>query len=303
MNSKILIIISVFFFSVILWVFVSFSEEYSIQISFPVDLKTNSSLYKVSSFNPSELNFTIKGKGWQLIKFAFGYKNKYRIWITSSKDNDKILSRNYLKYNSWLTNLVQVISVEPEVISIKIEKGLYKKVLIKPDIDITYKEGFGLVSDIKIIPDSLMIYGPSSRIALIQSISTDKIKLNNVEENQNLTVKLRRPDFINIPIQEVEISFEVEKIVDRQIDDVQVEIINLPLNKDLILSAQKISLILKGGIQKLANLKSSDILAQIDYNDAINDSLGFLIPEVSLPNRIDLIEIKPNKLKYIIKEN
>ena len=303
MNSKILIIISVFFFSVILWIFVSLSEEYSIQISFPVDIKTNSTSYKVSSFNPSELNFTIKGKGWQLIKFAFGYKNKYRIWITSSKDSDKILSRNYLKYNSWLTNLVQVISVEPEVISIKIEKGLYKKVLIKPDIDITYKEGFGLVSDIKIIPDSLMIYGPSSRIALIQSISTNKIKLNNIEENQNLTIKLRKPDFINVPIEEVEISFEVEKIVDRQIDDVQLEIINLPSNKDLILSAQKISLVLKGGIQKLANLKASDILAQIDYNDAIKDSLGFLIPEVSLPNRIDLIEIKPNKLKYIIKEN
>lgn len=303
MKSKVIIIFLLFIFSMILWSFVTLSEEYSTQITSPISIKTNSSFQKVSSITPTEVNFTIKGKGWQLLKFIFGFNESFKVQLNTVEEINKVNIRNYLKYNPWLTNSIQVISIEPEVISIKAEKAFTKVVPVIADLDLKFKDGYGLVSDIYINPDSINIYGPWSKTVLIQGVKTEKIILKDLEENVSITAKLIKPQFINFLSDEAEIKFEVEKIVDKQISGVEISIINLPPNKEILLSSEKLDLVLKGGIQKLANLKPDNIQAKIDYNDAENDSLGFLIPEIILPSKVELIEMKPPKLKYIIKQN
>ena len=42
--------------------------------------------------------------------------------------------------------------------------------------------------------------------------------------------------------------------------------------------------------------------AKINYKDAVADTLGGIIPEIIVPTHTKLIDIKPNKLEYIIKQ-
>jgi len=302
MKSKAIIILSLFVFSLVLWIFVTLSKEYTTQLRVQISVNSNLANVKVSSINPSYLNISIKGKGWQMIKYLGGTSEKFYVEINNAKETNRFDLKNHLRFNPWLTNSVQVISLDPEVITVKSERAFSKKIPILPDLELYFKDGYGLVSEIKVVPDSIMIYGPWSKILLTPVIKTEKLVFNNLEEKISTSAKLINPEFITFSTSGVEISFDVEKIVDRQFDQIEVQTINIPSNKELLLSAEKISLVLKGGIQKLANLKSQELKAVIDYNDAINDSLGYLIPKISLPPNFELIEIKPNKIKYIIKQ-
>jgi len=302
MKSKVISIITVFVFSILLWVFVSLSDEYSSQFSVPIVIKNLPENSKVSLVEPSRVNILIKGKGWQLLQFDFGKEKNYVIDLKKHSNVNTILTRNFLSNNNWLTTNTQVISLEPELIKIKTEKAFSKKAKIFPDIILSFKENYGLVSDVSCNPDSIQIFGPWSKTLLIEEIKTEKVKLTNVESSQNILAKLVKPNFINFNLDEVEVKFEVEKIVDKLFENVKIQKLNVPFNKDLILSPASISIVLKGGIQKLALMKSDDIKASIDYNQVIYDSLGVIEPKINLQKYFEVIDVLPNKIKYIIKQ-
>ncbi|MCF6241257.1 MAG: hypothetical protein L3J74_07925, partial [Bacteroidales bacterium] len=65
--------------SIILWVFVSFSNDYTTSLRVPIEftnIKEGNSLLSQSN---SEIGITIKGQGWALAQIAFGPKTKFRI--------------------------------------------------------------------------------------------------------------------------------------------------------------------------------------------------------------------------------
>jgi len=127
MKSKVISIITVFVFSILLWVFVSLSDEYSSQFSVPIVIKNLPENSKVSLVEPSRVNILIKGKGWQLLQFDFGKEKNYVIDLKKHSNVNTILTRNFLSNNNWLTTNTQVISLEPELIKIKTEKAFSKK--------------------------------------------------------------------------------------------------------------------------------------------------------------------------------
>lgn len=302
MKYKAISIITIFIFSVLVWVFVSFSYEYSMHVSVPVVIKNLSKNSQVSLIKPSKINVLLKGKGWQLIQYSFGNVQNYVIDVQKSHNITKLVTKKYLSNNDWLTSNVEVISIDPEIIKIKVEKEYSKKVKIYPDINPIFKEGYGLVSEIICNPDSVLIFGPWSKTILIDQIKTEKTKLDNVESSQSLILKLLKPEYISLEKEETEVTFSVDRIVDKRFDNVEIQKINVPANHELILYPSRIAVVLKGGIQKLANLKSEDIHAVIDYNQAVADSVGALEPTINIEKYFKIIDIIPNKIKYIIKQ-
>jgi len=302
MKSKLISIITVFVFSVLLWVFVSLSNEYSNQYSFPILVRNLPENSKVSSVEPSRVSILIKGKGWNLLKFDFGKEEYFVIDLKRHQNINSVLTRKYLADNSWLTSDAQVISIEPEIIKIKTEKAFSKKVKITPNVFLSFRENYGLVSDIICKPDSVEIFGPWSRTILIDEIKTEKVILNEIETGQSFSVKLIKPQFISFNLEETEVSFEAEKMVDKLFENVEIDKLNVPSNKELLFSPTKVSVVLKGGIQKLASMKSQDFKVFVDYNKVINDSLGTIEPQIQLQKYFEVIDVIPNKIKCIIKQ-
>ena len=64
----------------------------------------------------------------------------------------------------------------------------------------------------------------------------------------------------------------------------------------------KIDVVLRGGINLLGKLNSSDIKAYVDFSQALNDTLGGIEPYFEIPPFTTIIDKKPGKLEYIIKQ-
>lgn len=302
MKRKIITISLIVSFSVLLWVFVSFSGEFSITLNLPTQVIDIPENYSVSSMSANDVSISLKGQGWQLAQHTLGRDPKFFIPSPTEIGDQEISIRNMIYANSWLSSTLQLAEILPEKLSITIEKTESKMVEVVPVISLGYKPGYGLVSPIKIEPDSVLITGPESIIRNLNMINTEGRIISNLENESSMVLGLKPPKFTNVIIGECTVYFDIQKIVDKEFEELHITTQNIPSRYELILSPNKLSIILRGGISKLSKLKSEDIAVYVKFEQAINDTSGGIEPIIELPEFTSLIDVKPNRLEYIIKK-
>ncbi|MCB9209955.1 MAG: hypothetical protein H6609_11300, partial [Ignavibacteriales bacterium] len=215
MERKIITISLIVLFSVLLWIFVSFSGDFSISLNLPIQVIDVPENYSVSSVSANEVAISLKGQGWQLAQHTLGRDPKFFIPSPLELGQKDISARNVLHANSWLASTLQLVEISPEKIQITVEQTKSKKVEIVPVLALSYKPGYGLVSPIIIEPDSIEIVGPKSIIDDINIINTKNKALSNLEEKTSINLGVEIPRFISTDVNDCSISFEVQKIVDK----------------------------------------------------------------------------------------
>jgi len=302
MKKKVLTIGLIVCFSVLLWVFVSFSGEFSITLNLPTQVIDIPENHSVSSVSASSVSISIKGEGLQLAQHTFGRDPKFFIPSPNEAGEKEISSRNVLHVNSWLSTTLQLAEISPEKIKVKIEETISKKVEIIPVLSLTYKPGYGLVSPINIEPDSVVVSGPKSLINEISIINSVGKSLLNLESESSIVLDIVTPKYVNLNVTECKINFDVQKIVDKTFENVIVSTKDIPSRYELNLAPAKITLVLRGGISQLSKMKNNDLNVFVNFEQAINDTVGAIEPKINIPQFTSLIDIKPSRLEYIIKK-
>ena len=103
-------------------------------------------------------------------------------------------------------------------------------------------------------------------------------------------------------VNECQVSFDVQKIVDKSFENLIIETRNIPSRYELIVAPTKLSLILRGGIGQLSKLKNDDLKVYVNFEQAITDTSGAIEPKIEIPEFTSIIDIKPSRLDYIIKK-
>jgi YbbR domain-containing protein len=167
---------------------------------------------------------------------------------------------------------------------------------------LVYKDGFGLVSNYKITPDSIEIFGPGAIINNIDSIMTEPLQLQNISENIKDELTLIIPQGVESKRRRCELQFEVQKIVETMINDIVIEPLNVPQLKEIDFYPNKISVTLRGGIQRLGKITKDSIRAYINYWDVINDDGKSVKPKIEIPKYTSLLNTEPKYIELIIKQ-
>lgn len=301
MKKNLHIIILSVIFSIILWISISLSNDYYATFNVPVKLINLPSGYSTASNFPENISVKLKGKGWKLLGVNLSAKSEYNI---SVEDSGKISVNlyNYLAENQWLTSDVDVIDISPDTLSFYVEKDFMKKVAIIPDLNLNFKSGYGLAAPLTILPDSTTVYGPRSVVRNLSSVLTQRKKFVDLDNQLVDLIPLENLPGVIYKDREVKISLNVQKIVDKVFDNVLIRIIDLPVDRDVVLLPNKISVSIKAGIEILGKMNKNDIKAYINYRDVVLDTLGSITPRIELPENTSLEYIKPERLRYIIKK-
>jgi YbbR domain-containing protein len=303
MKPKILTIALSTIFSIILWVYVSFSYEYTTSIRVPVkfnDIKEgNALLYTSSKF----VNISLKGQGWVLAQISFGPETVFNISTNEQVGVQNVDTRIALSENDWISSSLGVSLITPADINYKIERLNYKDVPLELDVQLSIKKGYGLVENIVLSSDSVRISGPQSLIKSIESVRTENYLFENVDETINYPLLIKPIEYISFDKKFVSVDYVVQKIVDKTFNNVPVTTINVPSRRELELFPNNIDITLKGGLNNLGLMTSDSLKATIDFNDAFLDTLGIVTPKITVPKFTTLKAVKPATLKYIIKQN
>ncbi len=302
MKKNIHIVIISLFFSFIIWGSISLSKDYYITIDIPVRIINFPPNYSSGSQLPEKISAKIRGNGWKLISLNLSSEQEYFVSAGSDTGKKYINLYNSLTDNQWLASDMEVLKIIPDTLSIYIEKVTEKKVRILPDLDLDFKQGYGLASEILLSPDSTQIVGPMSVLRDLNFIQTERTEISKLDSRKFEMAKVKNIRGITTDISEVTINLDVQKIVDKNFDNLPVTIIDIPGDREVVLLPNRVSIGIHGGINILGKLNENNFKAYIYYRDVVLDTLGSVTPNIEIPANTSLIYIKPERLRYIIKK-
>lgn len=296
-----IIIISVLF-SITVWVSIALSDEYYSIYKLPIAIIDLPSGYTVGNDLPETITVRLKGDGWKLMSFELGSS---KFFFVSVKGDSGLITANLLnnvENNPWFTAGINILDISPKSLRIVVEPIAEKKLKIIPELNLDFKEGYSLASKVSVQPDSILVRGPASVIRRMETFRTKEITLKNLDQKTTFLAELEELRGFETEQKFVSITLDVQRIVENSISDIPVNVINKPENVDVILIPNTINCTFRGGVNILGKVTLGDIIATVDYNTVIADTLGFVRPEIQSPENINLLSVKPDKLKYVIKK-
>jgi YbbR domain-containing protein len=300
-NTKILILSFIFAFA--LWLYINLNLSYSLDLSIPVEVQS-SKLQALSGEIPNSIDVTVKGKGWDLINILISKNLKYNLDISRFKKDSRIITEQFVNERLNLNPNVTILKITPDTINIDFDKIYEKLVPVKNNIVVNLKEGYSIVGKPVLNPDSVKIQGASSLVNKIKSFPTETRVFNDVNSNLGGVVNLKDTlsNLIKLEVKQVSFNYNIQLSAEKNFDDIVVDIINAPEDKEVLLIPSKVNVSVRGGVEKLAQISSSDIIVSIEFEKIENDTLGYVIPDVKIPAETNLLKIDPQKLQYIIKK-
>ena len=250
---------------------------------------------------PEKIQLRVKGQGWRLVSINVGPETEFRVSVEGDSGRQNINLYNYLESNRWLLSDVEIINISPDSIGFFVERIISKKLPVVSGLELDYKPGYGLASNIIFKPDSVVVSGPFSLLKNIIEIKTSDKSLIALDSKTETEVNLPRMNGFNFSATLIEVILDIQRFVDKQFENIIVDVIDIPSRKEVVLLPNKIGFNVRGGIDILGKLKPDQFRAYVRFQSLVQDTTGSVTPILEMPKNVTLQYLKPDRLRYVIR--
>ena len=278
----------------VLWFAFSMQESYTQVIEFRtqvIDLPGDKAL---TVLPPSTLKVQVEGEGVQVLRLFY---NPPIVPISATPGE-----LDLFVIASEAVNNVSIQSVTPRNARIDIEERVFKRVPIREDIDIQMANGFGMIGDFVISPDSVTISGASSIVDGISEWRTSRRTLGALSDSLDAMIALSDSlgGLIQLERTEVRVKANIQEFTEAT-RNVEVRSIGLAENQQVrfVPSTVEIKFLVPLS-QYDAALSAPDFYVFVPYSDTQRDEQGLVYPMLHSPDGLTIREarIDPLGLKY-----
>lgn len=301
MRKKIYIFVASIVFAVILWGAISLSDLFYTNIYVKLTLTNFPPGYTTGSPVPEKIKLRVRGQGWKLVSLNIGPEAEFRVSVGGDSGRQQISLYNFIETNRWLLSDVDIINLYPDSIKFFVEKIISKKLLVTSGLDLEFKPGYGLATDIIFKPDSITVWGPKSLLSRMNEIRTIGSIPEPLDSRTATTVSLPSLRGFTYSSNSIEVILDVQRIVDKQFDNIPVMVLDKPSTREVVLLPNTVNVNIRGGIVILGKLKTEDFRAFVRYQNVVQDTTGSVSPEIILPKNVTLQFLKPDRLRYVIR--
>jgi hypothetical protein len=295
------------FFAIGLWGYTSLNLNYVTFVQVPLEIILPENRAKENEL-PSNVSLKVRGTGWHLFYLIF-FNSSAKCYLDLSQT--QVTKEEYkISRNDLIKSVIDLISVEtidviPE--SVTLISGLKeeKKVPVIPNIMVNTREFFCKVGAIKLVPDSVIIWGNKKVIDSINEWKTEPLVMNDLHSFITVPVKLFDTLSNRVQLSELNVNanINVQQISEITIDNIPIIIKGGSIKSNQILMPSQISVTIRGGIDIISKLSNDVILPTLDYLEIIDDSIGILKPSIILPRDVTLVRVSPPYIYHIIRES
>lgn len=202
--------------AMIFWIFNAFNKEYSANLSFPILFEFDGERYVPAEHFPKFVTLNVKGIGWDLIRRRVGLKEpEIIIPLDRPAEVKKIVAATLIPILTPQVGNLKINFVATDTLYLDVDKRDSHRYSLKADVSsITFREGYGRISPIVVLPDSVKLEGPQRHLhALIDSILL-KVEAENVSENFRQEVEITFPgsEFVKRDPPLAQVMFEVGQV-------------------------------------------------------------------------------------------
>ncbi len=219
-----------FLTAIIFWLFSALNKNHTTNITFPLQFEFDNSRYLPIAI-PKSARMNVTGNGWDLLRKSLGVRlPTLLVPLDRPVEVKKMPGNTLLSLVSGQLGSLKINYVVGDTLDLKIDLRYLRKYKLVADLtNFSYKRGYGRLSPVVILPDSIEIEGPKGILtnfpdSITISISENKVNEDFREEKEvvvpNVELVKRNP-----PV--AEIRFEVGE-VEELIWKLKLDLLNKP---------------------------------------------------------------------------
>lgn len=287
--------------AIIFWFFSALNKNYQTNLRFPVQFNFDRERFIPVEALPENVFMNVSGNGWDLLRKSVGFRVPPMILsLDRPTEVKKVVGSTLPALLAGQLGNLQINYVVTDTLYLNIDpidEHLFKVAV--DDSEITFREGYGRLSPIVVLPDSIKLTGPEKILHELPGKLVIKISDKEINENyrEEIEVPVGNDHLIqrNPPV--VEVIFEVGEFdeIDHKIKLELSDVRNKRVN--VVRDSVKCTLYLpRNKIEDLRNLQPP-LVATISVGELTKGN-HFLMPQVhGLPTYAKLTSIDSVALK------
>lgn len=173
---------------------------------------------------PDTLIISLTGKGWKFLSGnLFTHLSSLTIDLSFlSRQHSGVVAHSAYRFVSRIPEFnspdVKILRIEPDTIRFFLSENYSVRVPVKADVFISFKKQYMIAGDIKILPDSISVFGSLQAISALTSITTSPVKLEMVSATVDTLAPFHLPQGVrcNLKKQQVRILIPVAEFAEKQ---------------------------------------------------------------------------------------
>ena len=295
-----------------LWLFVVTGSEYVHVMKLPIILRNLQTGRVLAEPIPEYAEVRMRGTGRQFLnnmltttfadkgimlemgRIRFYYEFALEPYLRSYPDRLEVP-------RDFGLELVEIIS--PDTVRVRLDSFREKEVPVRPRVTISTDPGYIQVGELIIDPPRVTISGPASILDSFEELYTEEksfeARKNNVRET--IAIVIDQPQLLQISQPEIELRASIQSIGERRVEDIEVEVRNVPENLKAIVNPPTVSIELQGGIAFLTGLTGKNIDASIDYAKDWKENQQVYQLKIEVPKDvINWKSLTPSEVEVIV---
>ncbi len=291
-------------FGTILWISVSMREQYQITVELPLSIEGVPDGWAIRTPFPHTLQLKLSGDGWQLAALRLGADLRLSLPASSFSQNRRLVLVNEVADRFSFRPGIHVVSVVPETLSVDLGRAARRVVPVEADCSFSYGDGYGPVGPVSVSPESVTVGGAESLLRTIVSWRTEYRRFENLRAPLDADIPLATvgPYLLTLTPPAVKIRLQVESFAEKTFAGLPVEVRLLPPNREVLLVPPRIDVVARAGIRQLSNLADTSFHVSVSYPTILADTLGTIEPQVAVPQGVQVVRKRPDRLTYIIRK-
>ena len=203
--------------AMVFWIFNAFNKNYSTNVRFPLLFEFDGEKYAPAEHLPKTVNLNVSGNGWDLFRKHLGVKvPPVIIPLERAKEIKKIVGSTLAPMLATQVGNLKINYVVTDTLYLQIdERDSHRYKLVADISGITFRNGYGRISPVVVLPDSIELDGPQSRLHALDDSIVLALNDKNLTDNfrTEAEVEFTGSEFVkrNPPV--VQIMFEVNQVV------------------------------------------------------------------------------------------
>ncbi len=204
----------------VFWLFNSFNKNHSTTLQFPLVFEYNHERFAPVKELPQKISINVTGNGWDLVSKYFGFKVPHlQIPVDHPTETKKIATTTLIPKLAGQLGKLHINHILTDTLHVQLDlhdKHAYK---LKADLSkVTFENGYGCVSPIVILPDSVTMEGPQVLLHELSDPITLEVKANEINSNfkSEVEIEVREKEFVKRNPPTVKVIFEVGRVTDVQ---------------------------------------------------------------------------------------
>lgn len=288
------------FTATVFWFFNALNKTYTTNISFPLIFDYDAENFIPVEGLPQYVRLNVTGNGWELFKRSTGVKpDPLQIPLERPGEVKKIVGSGLtFAFANQLSGL-EINHVLSDTLYLDLEPKIGRWVKVAIDsIQYNIKQGYGLTSEIAVLPDSSFLVGPKRIVERIKEPVILNIPQRNIDEHyiENIEVELPFGDVITRQPPAVSVMFNVEEMITVQ-DSISLAIENMPPSVSEVMNTGKLPVTLSIPESFMENLNMDSLKAVLDLKNFEGGTARILprvdgLPPYSTVVKIDSVIVK-----------